>query len=118
MRLDGLRRMGITALAAAKFHSAAVTGDGQLLTWGWGRGGRLGDPLHLCAILDTTTNKQVHLLHLCCAVPMQIKLTALSVRAVTPEGTAWTMLCRSLPLYAASICCQTNDQIRSVTLVT
>lgn len=33
----------VVALAAAKFHSAAVTADGRLWTWGWGRGGRLGD---------------------------------------------------------------------------
>ena len=33
----------VVAISAAKFHSAAVTADGQLLTWGWGRGGRLGE---------------------------------------------------------------------------
>ncbi len=32
-------------ISAGKFHSAAVTADGQLLTWGWGRGGRLGEAL-------------------------------------------------------------------------
>lgn len=34
----------VVMISAAKFHSAAVTADGQLLTWGWGRGGRLGEP--------------------------------------------------------------------------
>lgn len=42
MRVDGLRLGGVAAVSAAKFHSAAVTAEGQLLTWGWGRGGRLG----------------------------------------------------------------------------
>jgi hypothetical protein len=32
----------IVALAAAKFHSAVVTEDGRLFTFGFGRGGRLG----------------------------------------------------------------------------
>ena len=44
VRVDGLRLAGAVAVAAAKFHSAAVTADGRLLTWGWGRGGRLGVP--------------------------------------------------------------------------
>lgn len=34
---------GVCALAASKFHSAAVTCSGHLYTWGWGRGGRLGE---------------------------------------------------------------------------
>ena len=42
MRVDGLRLGGVTAVSVAKFHSAAVTAEGRLLTWGWGRGGRLG----------------------------------------------------------------------------
>lgn len=32
----------VVALAAAKFHSAFVTDDGRLYTFGFGRGGRLG----------------------------------------------------------------------------
>lgn len=43
IRLDTLRHAGVVALVAAKFHSAAVTAEGKLLTWGWGRGGRLGE---------------------------------------------------------------------------
>lgn len=34
--------LAVVAVVAAKFHSAAVTADGRLWTWGWGRGGRLG----------------------------------------------------------------------------
>lgn len=42
VRLDALRKQLVVQIAAAKFHSAAVTKDGQLFTWGFGRGGRLG----------------------------------------------------------------------------
>jgi len=42
-RVDGLHGMEVVALAAGKFHSAALTRDGTLYTWGFGRGGRLGD---------------------------------------------------------------------------
>ena len=41
-RLDAFAGEAIVAVAAAKFHSAAVSGAGQLYTWGWGHGGRLG----------------------------------------------------------------------------
>ena len=42
VRLDSLHEASIVQVAAAKFHSAAVTQDGRLFTWGFGRGGRLG----------------------------------------------------------------------------
>ena len=42
-RIDSLHDQQVVAVSAAKFHSAAVSVDGQLLTWGWGRGGRLGE---------------------------------------------------------------------------
>eukprot|EP00892_Ulva_mutabilis_P000327 jgi/Ulvmu1/10295/UM060_0097.1 len=41
-RLDAFGGAAIVAVAAAKFHSAAVSGEGTLFTWGWGHGGRLG----------------------------------------------------------------------------
>ena len=41
-RLDGLHGSAVRSLAAAKFHSAALTEAGDLYTWGYGRGGRLG----------------------------------------------------------------------------
>ena len=41
-RLDALRRMRVTAVAAAKFHSMALLEDGRLYSWGFGRGGRTG----------------------------------------------------------------------------
>ena len=43
VRLDSLHEASIVQVAAAKFHSAAVTRDGRLFTWGFGRGGRLGE---------------------------------------------------------------------------
>lgn len=42
VRLDRLRKELVVQIAAAKFHSAAVTRDGRVFTWGFGRGGRLG----------------------------------------------------------------------------
>ena len=45
--MDGLHGLEVVALAAGKFHSAALTRDGTLYTWGFGRGGRLGDALAL-----------------------------------------------------------------------
>ena len=41
-RLEALRGEHVTALAAAKFHSVALTDDGRVFTWGFGRGGRTG----------------------------------------------------------------------------
>ena len=41
-RLDALRRLRVTAVAAAKFHSVALIEDGRLFSWGFGRGGRTG----------------------------------------------------------------------------
>ena len=43
-RVDTLHMHDVLQVGAAKFHSAAVTADGKLFTWGWGRGGRLGHP--------------------------------------------------------------------------
>lgn len=43
-RIDTLHGKRVISLSAAKFHSAAVTEDGFLYTWGFGRGGRLGHP--------------------------------------------------------------------------
>lgn len=43
-RVEGLHDAQAAALSASKFHSCALTLDGQLYTWGWGRGGRLGHP--------------------------------------------------------------------------
>ena len=42
VRLDSLHGISVQSVAAAKFHSAAITQKGQLFTWGFGRGGRLG----------------------------------------------------------------------------
>ena len=42
-RIDGLPD-DVVQVAAAKFHSAALTHDGRVFTWGVGRSGRLGHP--------------------------------------------------------------------------
>ncbi|CAA6653770.1 unnamed protein product [Spirodela intermedia] len=43
-KVDALQGSYIKMSAAAKFHSVAVGSCGELYTWGFGRGGRLGHP--------------------------------------------------------------------------
>ncbi|WOL15295.1 inhibitor of Bruton tyrosine kinase [Canna indica] len=43
-KVDALQGVNIKNVSASKFHSVAVGSDGQLYTWGFGRGGRLGHP--------------------------------------------------------------------------
>ncbi|XP_028766863.1 uncharacterized protein LOC114724637 [Neltuma alba] len=43
-KVDSLGGSYIKLISAAKFHSVAVTADGEVYTWGFGRGGRLGHP--------------------------------------------------------------------------
>lgn len=43
-RVDALHSLDIVLVAAAKFHSAVLTRDGKVYSWGWGLGGRLGHP--------------------------------------------------------------------------
>ena len=48
-RVENLHGENTAAVAAAKFHSAAVSKEGVLFTWGFGRGGRLGESIfHGC----------------------------------------------------------------------
>lgn len=57
-RLDALQTLDVTHVAAAKFHSAAVTASGDVYTWGFGRGGRLGHPdfdIHRFALTSCDT---------------------------------------------------------------
>lgn len=41
-KVDALHGSFIKLISASKFHSVAVTSRGELYTWGFGRGGRLG----------------------------------------------------------------------------
>ena len=41
-RLEALHELDVQQVVAAKFHSMALTKDGQIYSWGFGRGGRLG----------------------------------------------------------------------------
>ncbi|XP_062005201.1 uncharacterized protein LOC133722332 [Rosa rugosa] len=43
-KVDALHDSVIKFISAAKFHSVAVTARGEVYTWGFGRGGRLGHP--------------------------------------------------------------------------
>ncbi|GAA0172475.1 guanyl-nucleotide exchange factor [Lithospermum erythrorhizon] len=43
-KLDSLNGSVIKLVSAAKFHSVAVSALGEVYTWGFGRGGRLGHP--------------------------------------------------------------------------
>lgn len=43
-KVDALHGAYIKIITASKFHSIAVSSSGELYTWGFGRGGRLGHP--------------------------------------------------------------------------
>jgi alpha-tubulin suppressor-like RCC1 family protein len=43
-KVDSLHDSLIKLVSASKFHSVAVTARGEVFTWGFGRGGRLGQP--------------------------------------------------------------------------
>ncbi|KAL6521240.1 hypothetical protein OROGR_017809 [Orobanche gracilis] len=43
-KIDSLHGSFIKMISAAKFHSVAVGAHGEVYTWGFGRGGRLGHP--------------------------------------------------------------------------
>ncbi|KAK4770127.1 hypothetical protein SAY87_030659 [Trapa incisa] len=43
-KVESLHDSFIKLVAAAKFHSVAVSARGEVFTWGFGRGGRLGHP--------------------------------------------------------------------------
>ncbi|PWZ28885.1 Inhibitor of Bruton tyrosine kinase [Zea mays] len=43
-KVEALHGSYIKTVAASKFHSVAVSSNGELYTWGFGRGGRLGHP--------------------------------------------------------------------------
>ncbi|KAJ7971917.1 ankyrin repeat family protein / regulator of chromosome condensation (RCC1) family protein [Quillaja saponaria] len=43
-KVDSLHGYLIKLISAAKFHSVAVSAHGEVYTWGFGRGGRLGHP--------------------------------------------------------------------------
>lgn len=43
-KVDSLSGSFIKLISAAKFHSVALTACGEVYTWGFGRGGRLGHP--------------------------------------------------------------------------
>ncbi|CAN8269854.1 unnamed protein product [Cochlearia groenlandica] len=43
-RVDSLHGCLIKSVSASKFHSVAISSHGEVYTWGFGRGGRLGHP--------------------------------------------------------------------------
>ncbi|TVU41524.1 hypothetical protein EJB05_15052 [Eragrostis curvula] len=59
-KVDALHGSSIKTVAASKFHSVAVSSDGELYTWGFGRGGRLGHPdIHSGQSTAVITPRQV-----------------------------------------------------------
>ncbi|KAL6647001.1 hypothetical protein ACP70R_014441 [Stipagrostis hirtigluma subsp. patula] len=59
-KVDALHGSYIKTVAASKFHSVAVSSDGELYTWGFGRGGRLGHPdIHSGQTTAVITPRQV-----------------------------------------------------------
>lgn len=43
-KVESLHGSFIKSISSAKFHSVAVSARGEVYTWGFGRGGRLGHP--------------------------------------------------------------------------
>ncbi|KAL6880170.1 hypothetical protein ACP4OV_011735 [Aristida adscensionis] len=59
-KVDALHGSYVKTVAASKFHSVAVSSDGELYTWGFGRGGRLGHPdIHSGQTTAVITPRQV-----------------------------------------------------------
>ncbi|KAK3124516.1 hypothetical protein QOZ80_7BG0587660 [Eleusine coracana subsp. coracana] len=59
-KVEALHGSYIKTAAASKFHSVAVSSDGELYTWGFGRGGRLGHPdIHSGQSTAVITPRQV-----------------------------------------------------------
>lgn len=66
-KVDSLHGFLIKLVSAAKFHSVAVSSCGEVYTWGFGRGGRLGHfefDIHRYAILLLYSDTKIkHFLH-------------------------------------------------------
>ncbi|AQK55127.1 ankyrin repeat family protein / regulator of chromosome condensation (RCC1) family protein [Zea mays] len=59
-KVEALHGSYIKTVAASKFHSVAVSSNGELYTWGFGRGGRLGHPdIHSGQTTAVITPRQV-----------------------------------------------------------
>ncbi|CAM6101074.1 unnamed protein product [Calypogeia fissa] len=62
-RIDALEGFDVIAVAAAKFHSVALTASGEVFSWGFGRGGRLGHPdfdIHSGQVAVITPRQIIH----------------------------------------------------------
>lgn len=62
-RIDALEGLDVIAVAAAKFHSVALTASGEVYSWGFGRGGRLGHPdfdIHSGQVAVITPRQIIH----------------------------------------------------------
>lgn len=62
-KVESLHDSLIKLVSAAKFHSVAVTAKGEVYTWGFGRGGRLGHPdfdIHRYIIYDLSYMHRNH----------------------------------------------------------
>jgi len=55
VEVSALRGLGVAAVACGDLHAAAVTADGRLLTWGYGRAGQLG----LNSTVDVAVPKEI-----------------------------------------------------------
>lgn len=96
VRLDSLHGISVKIVAAAKFHSAAITQKGQLFTWGFGRGGRLGKALSMQAI----SAHSLFLLHSCSELAY---IRTLPAACVVPTVCRFSANCR---FYLSAFCPQ------------
>jgi inhibitor of Bruton tyrosine kinase len=95
VRIDSLHEESIVALAAAKFHSCVVTKEGRVLSWGWGRGGRLG---HEAFDGESSGNLQAQLKPRVIAGLARHRITSIAAAkhhtlACSEDGTVYALRC-------------------------
>lgn len=89
----------VVSLAAAKFHSALVTDDGRLFTFGFGRGGRLGHAdfhIHSGSSAQVSGMRILARLLLCSDQTRMCVFSLVSMLALSPFRGSDDARCREL----------------------